>query len=241
MFKVIPSLSVSKGQVVRVKQGDFSKMMKYKWTPIDIAKLFEENGCEVMHFIDLDGALKEEPVNYHVLESIVEYTNLKIDFAGGIRTDGDINKVFEYGATFFTSGTIAVTKPELFQSWLISYGREAISLAADTIDGVVTYKGWSKKTSISILDHIEKFYKAGLKYLELTDVSRDGLLEGPNFELIDEVVKKFPNLDVAAIGGVRSVDDIKKLRDMGVYAVIIGRAIYEDKVKVEDLQQFAQR
>lgn len=238
MFKIIPSISISNGKVVKAKSGNFFNLLEYDYSPIDVARLFEDHGMEVLHFVDIDGAAKESPVNYHVIEAIAGHTSLKIDFSGGIRTDGDINKVFEYGATYFTAASIAVTNQELFTSWLFSYGREKIALSADAINKKIHIKGWQKKTDINLFDHIEYFYNRGLKYLKIIDITRDGLLEGPNFELYEEAVGKFPDACIAAIGGVRSVDDIEKLREIGIYAVIIGRALYEDKIKLKDLEAF---
>jgi phosphoribosylformimino-5-aminoimidazole carboxamide ribotide isomerase len=238
MFKVIPGISISEGNVVKTLQGDFSKLLKFNYSPVDLAKLFEDIGVEVVHLVDVDGAVQGTPVNYHVLEAIAGHTDLKVDFAGGIRTDGDINKVFEYGASYFTAGTVAVNEPKLFSSWIISYGREKIALSADSLDRKIKIKGWMKKTDVDLFEHIEFYYSKGLKYLKLTDIDRDGVLVGPNFDLIREVVEQFPDICVAASGGVRSVEDIRNLRDLGVYAVIVARAIYEDKIRIEELKEF---
>jgi phosphoribosylformimino-5-aminoimidazole carboxamide ribotide isomerase len=236
MFKVVPSLSISEGKIVRLRQGDFSQQLKYNYTPLDVANLLQDNGVEVLHFADLDGMKKETPVNYDILETIVGHTNLKIDFSGGIRTDGDINKVLEYGATYFTASSVAVNNHELFASWIISYGREKLSLLVDSLNKKVVYKAWQKKTDIDLFDHIDYFYVRGLKYLKVIDIARDGLLEGPNFELYQELKDRFPNAYIAAGGGVRSIDDVVQLKDMGLYGVIIGRALYEDKIKLSELR-----
>lgn len=237
MFKIIPSLSISNGKVVKAKSGDLDELLKYKYSPVDIAKLFEDHGLNVLHFADLDGAEKGSPVNYHVLEAIAGHTSLKVDFAGGIRTDGDINKVLEYGATFFTCASAAVEDRELFTSWIFSYGREKIAISADVIDKKILVKGWRKKTDIDLFEHLDYFYARGLKYIKVIDIKRDGLLEGPNFDLYQDVVTKYPNACVAAIGGVRNMNDVKKLKEMGIYAVIIGRAIYEDKISLKELKK----
>jgi len=238
MFKVVPSLSISEGKIVRLKQGDFSRQLKYNYSPLDVANLLQDNGIQVLHFADLDGMKKETPVNYETMETIAGHTNLKIDFTGGIRTDGDINKVLEYGATYFTASSVAVNNHDLFASWIISYGREKLSLMADSLDKKVVYKAWQKKTDIDLFEHIDYFYVRGLKYLKVLDIARDGLLEGPNFDLYQELLTKFPNAYIAAGGGVRSLDDIRRLKEMGLYAVIIGRALYEDKIKLSDLKDF---
>lgn len=239
MFKVIPSLSISQGKIVILKKGDFSNQLTYDVNLVDAAKVLEDNGVEVLHFMDLDGMKKESPVNYQTLETIVRFSNLKVDFMGGIRTDGDINKVLEYGATYFTASSIAVNDHDLFASWIISYGREKLSLMANVADNRLMYKAWQKKADIDLFEHIEYFHMRGLKYIKVTDMNRDGVLEGPNFELYQQLAERFPNARIAASGGVRSVDDIRKLKDMGLYSVIVARALYEGKIKVEDLKEFA--
>ena len=239
MFKVIPSLSISQGKIVLLKKGDFSDQLKYDFNIIDAAKLLEDNGIKVVHFLDLDGVKKETPKNYNTLEVIANHTDLKVDFMGGIRTDGDINKVLEYGATYFTVSSVAVNNNELFASWIMSYGREKLSLMANVSDGKLVYQAFNKKADIDLVDHIEFFHMRGLKYLKVTDMNRDGVLEGPNFDLYKSLKERFPDMYIAASGGVRSIDDIKMLKDMGFYGVIVGRALYEGKIKIEDLRQFA--
>lgn len=239
MFKVIPVLSISEGKVVLLKKGDFSDKLKYDFSLIDAAKLMEDNGIELIHFLDLDGLKKGSPVNYHTLETVVGHTNLKVDFMGGIRTDGDINKVLEYGASYFTASSIAVNNNTLFVAWIMSYGREKVSLMANVMDNKLVYKAALQKAGIDLDEHIEYFHMRGLKYVKVTDLNRDGVLEGPNFDLYQKIQDKFPDMYLAASGGVRSMDDIRKLKDMGLYAVIVGRALYEGKIQIEDLQEFA--
>ena len=239
MFKIIPSISISEGKVVKAQNGNFEKLLKYEQSPLDVAKLFEDHGMKVLHFVDLDGAKKGSPVNYHVIEAIAGHTDLKIDFAGGIRTDGDINKVLEYGATFFTAASISVENPDLFTSWMFSYGREKIALSADAIDKKIHVKGWMKKTEIGLFEHIDYFYNRGLKYLKVMDISREGKLEGPNLELYREVVERYPNASIAAIGGVNSIENVVMLKNLGLYAVIIGRALYEDKISLKEIAKLS--
>ena len=235
MFKIIPSISIADGQVVRAKKGDLSNLLKYNYNAIELAQLYEDHGLNTLHLVDIDGARKDTPVNYHILEAIAGHTSMKVDFSGGIRTDGDVNKVIEYGATYFTVASLTVSKPELVSSWIISYGRETIGMAADCIDHKIHVKGWQKQTDIDLFDHIQKYYESGMKYVKITDITRDGIMEGPNFKLIEEVVNKFPDARISPMGGIRDIDDVKKLKDIGVYAVMIGRALYEDKIKLQDL------
>ncbi len=241
MIQVIPSIAIRNGKVVKMRKGDPSSEKSYNENPLDLAKRFESHGIEVVHLVDLDGAERGSPKNYHVLETISGHTELKIDFTGGICTDGDIGKAYEFGADYITASSIAVTNPELFASWIISYGREKMTLGADVTDIVskkISFRGWQKNSEITLFDHLQYFYDRGLKYVKSTDVSRDGVLEGPAFSFYQEIVDQFKDLKVLASGGVRGVDDIKKLNDMGVFAVIFGKAYYEGILKLKDLEQF---
>ncbi|SKC74767.1 1-(5-phosphoribosyl)-5-[(5-phosphoribosylamino)methylideneamino]imidazole-4-carboxamide isomerase [Ohtaekwangia koreensis] len=241
MIQVIPSIAIRKGKVVKMRKGDPTSEKAYNENPLDLAKRFEDHGIEVVHLVDLDGAEKGAPVNWAVLETISGYTDLKIDFTGGISTDGDISKAYEFGADYITAASIAVTNPELFASWIISYGREKITLGADVVDRTtkeLLFRGWQRKTQTKLFEQLEYFYSRGLKYVKSTDVSRDGVLEGPAFDYYEEIIKTFPEICVLASGGVRGVDDIKRLNDMGVFAVIFGKAYYEGILNLKDLEQF---
>ncbi|GIL21962.1 MAG: 1-(5-phosphoribosyl)-5-[(5-phosphoribosylamino) methylideneamino] imidazole-4-carboxamide isomerase [Bacteroidota bacterium] len=224
-----------------MRKGDPASEKAYDENPLDLAKRFEDHGIEVIHLVDLDGAEKGSPKNYHVLEAVAGHTDLKVDFTGGICTDGDIGKAFEYGADYITASSIAVTNPQLFASWIISYGREKMTLGADVTDiesKKIAFRGWQKKADITLFDQLQFFYDRGLKYVKSTDISRDGVLEGPAFSFYQEIVKQFPDLKVLASGGIRGVDDIKRLNDIGVFAVIFGKAYYEGVLNLKDLEQF---
>lgn len=239
MFEIVPSIWIIKGKVIRLVKGDFTTEEVITHNPLEIAQQFEDHGIKRLHLVDLDGARKGSPVNYHVLETIAGYTNLKIDFTGGLSTDGDINKAFEYGAKSITVASQAAKNPDLFVSWIMSYGREKINLGADTNskDYKIKIRGWEKATNLDIFDHIGYFYERGLKYVKSSDISRDGVMEGPNFEMYDAILKKFPDIKLVASGGVRNVDDMKRLYDMGLHGVIFGRAFYEGKISLKDLDQ----
>lgn len=236
MIQIIPSISIIDGKLTRLKQGDYTKETIYKDSPVDIAKQFEDYGIRKIHVLDLDGARKGTPVNYHILEAIAGYTKLKIDYSGGIRTDGDINKAYEHGATSVTASSVAINKKELFSSWMMSYGREKITLGADTNDGKITIRGWQYVSDTDLYDHIEYFHMRGIKYVKCSDVTKDGILEGPNFDLYKDLVAKFPNIHFLASGGVRSVEDIKRLEDIGLRGVIFGRAYYEGNLTLKDIE-----
>jgi phosphoribosylformimino-5-aminoimidazole carboxamide ribotide isomerase len=241
MIQVIPSIAIRKGNVVKMRKGDPTSEKAYDENPLDLAKRFEDHGIEVVHLVDLDGAEKGSPVNWHVLEAIAGHTDLKVDFTGGISTDGDISKAYEYGADYITAASIAVTDPELFASWIISYGREKMTLGADVINmntKELLFRGWQSRSQLTLFEHLDYFYSRGLKYVKSTDVSRDGVLEGPAFDFYKEIINTFPEICVLASGGVRGMDDIKRLNDMGVFAVIFGKAYYEGVLKLTDLEQF---
>lgn len=235
---LIPSISVIKNRMVRLVQGDFDNEKAYEKSPVDFAQEFEAVGIKRIHFVDLEGAKKGSPVNYHVAETIANYTNLKINYSGGIHNDGDVSKVFESGAESITSATIAVYDQEMFYSWLMSYGREKITLGADVLGDYLRVGGWQKDTKIKLVDHVGYFYDRGLKYLKTTDIARDGGLEGPAFDLYKTILREFPSIQLYASGGIRSMDDVKNLADIGVHGAIFGKAFYENKITLKDLEAF---
>jgi phosphoribosylformimino-5-aminoimidazole carboxamide ribotide isomerase len=238
MIQIIPSIAIRDGKIIRVEGAHIEGAKVYDDSPIDVARKLEDNGIKVVHLVDLDGAHRGSPVNYHILEAIHGYTDLELDFTGGINTDGDISKAYEYGADYITAASIAVERKELFASWIVSYGREKITLGADALNGKIAYKGWMQNTDIDILEHIRYFYDRGLKYVKTTDISKEGSLAGPAFDLYQSILDEFPDICVLASGGVRNIDDIRKLNEMGVFAVIFGKAYYEGNIKLADLKEF---
>jgi len=226
------------GRTTRLTQGDYTNEKVYDIGPLDVAQRFADHGITRIHLIDLEGAKKGRIVNYPTLEMITGHTGLKVNFAGGIHTDGDIHKAFEFNAESITAATIAVYNKELFANWIMSYGREKIALGADMLDGMIRVGGWQKETKIPLEEHIEYFYDRGLKYIKTTDISRDGVLEGPSFDLYKSLKKKFPELSIFASGGVRNMDDIKQLEDIGVYGVIFGRAYYDGNISLHEMETY---
>jgi phosphoribosylformimino-5-aminoimidazole carboxamide ribotide isomerase len=201
MIQVIPSIAIRKGKVVKMRKGDPASEKAYDENPLDLAKRFQDNGIEVIHLVDLDGADRGRPVNWHTLEALTGYTDLKIDFTVCISTDGDISKAYEFGADYITAASIAVTDPELFASWIVSYGREKMTLGADVVDRgtkELLYRGWRTKSKLTLFEHLEYFYSRGLKYVKSTDVSRDGVMEGPAFDYYQEIIAAFPEICVLA-------------------------------------------
>jgi phosphoribosylformimino-5-aminoimidazole carboxamide ribotide isomerase len=237
-MELVPSLSILNGRCARLKQGDFESEKVYDVSPLDVAKQFEDHGVSKIHIVDLDGAKKGAIENSSTLELIAGYTDLNINFAGGLHTDGDITKAFEYGAASITAATISVYNQELFANWIMSYGREKIALGADSFHGKIKVGGWQKETQIDLFEHIGYYYERGLKYVKTTDISKDGVLEGPSFDLYKKLLDAFPELCIFASGGVRNMEDIYRLQDDGIYGVIFGRAFYEGKIKLKEIDEF---
>lgn len=237
-MQLVPSITVINGRTARLKQGDYEQEKVYDISPLDVAKKFEDHGVENIHLVDLDGAKKGSIVNNATLELITGYTELKVNYSGGLHTDGDILKAFESGADSITAATISVYNQDLFASWIMSYGREKITLGADALDGYIRVGGWQKETKIKLFDHIAFFHERGLKYLKTTEISKDGIMEGPAFDLYKEITNEFPDLMVFASGGVRGIDDINRLVDAGVFGVIFGRAFYEGKITIQEIEKF---
>jgi len=235
---LVPSISVIDGKTTRLTQGDYTKEKIYDDSPIDVARQFEDHGISRIHLIDLDGARRGRTVNYDILHVISAYTGLTINFTGGMHTDGDVLKAFEYGAESITAASVAISNKQLFSNWLMSYGREKIALAADSLDGIIKIKGWQKRTTTDLFQHIAYFYERGLKYLKTTDISKDGAMGGPSFDLYKRLLKEFPHLSIFASGGVRNMDDVKQLQELGLYGVIFGKAFYEGKITLKDIDRF---
>lgn len=241
MIQIIPSIAIRKGRVVKMRKGDPTSEKAYDENPLDLSKRFEDHGIEVIHLVDLDGAEAGTPKNFHVLEAISSHTDLKIDFTGGISSNGDIASAYQNGADYITASSIAITNPELFASWIVSFGREKITLSADVTDvktKQVAFRGWLKKADLNLFDHLQFFYDRGLKYAKCTDISRDGTMEGPDFGFYKEILAAFPDLKVLASGGVRNAADIQQLHEMGVFAVIFGKSFYEGRMNLKELEQF---
>ncbi len=235
---LVPSIAIIKGRTTRLTQGDYASEKIYDVSPLDVAKSFEDHGIKRIHLVDLEGAKTGHAVNQDTMQLISGYTDLKINFAGGVHTDGDVTKAFESGAESVTSATMSVYNRDLFVQWLMSYGREKIALGADSLNGLIRVGGWQKDTKIDLFEHIEYFHERGLKYAKTTDISRDGTLEGPALDLYTNVVKRFPDLCLFASGGIRNIDDFYRLADTGVYGVIFGKAFYEGRIKIEEIEEF---
>jgi phosphoribosylformimino-5-aminoimidazole carboxamide ribotide isomerase len=239
MIELIPSMSVLGGKCVRLKQGKYDDYTTYDVSPLELAQQFEEHGIRRLHLIDLDGARTGQVSNYEVLEMIARHTSIEVDFGGGISNDGEAAKVFEYGAKMITVGSEATRSPNLFTDWLVTYGRNKVILSADVIAGnKIAVEGRQKGTDIDLFDFVEQFYNQSLLYLKCASNEKDGTMSGPDFALYAELQRRFPDLRIMASGGICSIDDVRKLEDMGIYAAIIGKAFYEDKITLKDFETF---
>lgn len=237
-FQIIPAIDLMDGKCVRLTQGDFERKSVYSCDPLETAKLFESIGIKRLHLVDLDGARARRVVNHKVLEEIATKTSLCVDFSGGISTDRDIKKAFNSGAQLLCIGSIAYRDEPLFTEWLETFGPSKIILAADVKNKRVVISGWAENTSLQINEHVARYVPKGLKCCMTTDITKDGLLAGPSFSLYQEMIESFPTVSWIASGGVSSIDDIEGLRKIGVTGVIIGKAIYERRILLEDLQPF---
>ncbi|MBX9853080.1 MAG: 1-(5-phosphoribosyl)-5-[(5-phosphoribosylamino)methylideneamino]imidazole-4-carboxamide isomerase [Cytophagaceae bacterium] len=238
MIEIIPAIDLIDGKCVRLVQGDFSQKTHYSDNPLNVAKEFEAAGIKRLHVVDLDGARQKKIVNHKVLELIASNTKLHIDFGGGLQSDKDVEIAFNSGARQITGGSIAIKNPDLFESWIKKFGPEKIILGADTKNAMIAVSGWQEVTEVPVHDFVEGYKRKGIKYVFSTDISKDGLLQGPSFELYDGLKTRFPDLKIIASGGISSVAEIDKLNEMGIYAVIVGKAYYEGRIKLSELKEF---
>lgn len=238
MIEIIPAIDMIEGKCVRLTQGDYGKKTIYNENPLEVALEFEDAGLKRLHLVDLDGAKAKKVINWKVLEKIASKTSLHIDFGGGVQSEEDIRIVFENGAKQVTGGSIAVKQPDLFKDWLSRYGGEKIILGADAKNEKVAVSGWEEGTELWVYDFVEKYVELGVKYAISTDVAKDGLLQGPSFDLYKNLQDKCPDLKIIASGGVSEMKDVEKLAEMNIYGVIIGKAIYENRISLADLRKF---
>lgn len=230
MIELIPAIDLIDGKCVRLKKGDYAQKTVYNEDPVAQAKEFEKLGYRRLHIVDLDGAKSHHIVNEDVLKAITQATSLTVDFGGGIKTSRDIDAAFKAGAAMVTVGSIAVTDPNLFISWLNQYGAEHIILGADVRDGKISINGWKEDSTQDLLPFLKCYTDAGVRNVLCTEISRDGMLSGPAFELYREIMADFPDLHLIASGGVSSDEDILKLEADGVPAVVFGKAFYEGHI-----------
>lgn len=236
MIEVIPAIDLIDGQCVRLSQGDYNRKKVYNEDPLEVAKSFESAGIRRLHLVDLDGAKARHIVNYKVLNRIAANTSLTIDFGGGLKTGNDLRIAFENGASMVTGGSIAVKNPEIFAGWIKDYGPEKIILGADVKNGMIAVDGWTETSSLELFPFIAGYIEKGISQVICTDISKDGMMQGPAITLYEALLKQFPGLFLVASGGVSSFQDILDLQSAGIPAVITGKAIYEGKITLEEIK-----
>ena len=243
-MRIIPAIDIIDGKCVRLSKGDYDTKKIYNENPLEVAKSFEAHGIQYLHLVDLDGAKSSQIVNYKVLEQIASKTNLKIDFGGGLKSDSDLKIAFESGANQITGGSIAIKQPEVFKSWIQQYGADKIILGADAMNEKVAISGWLEESKEEVIPFIQGYQKEGIQYVICTDISKDGMLEGPSFELYQRILdsdlsnRAESRLKLIASGGISTFDELPKLAELGCEGTIIGKAIYEGRISLKQLEDY---
>lgn len=235
MIEIIPAIDLIDGKCVRLTKGDYGQKTVYSDSPLQMAQLFEEKGIKRLHLVDLDGAKSKHVVNDKVLRDICRHTCLTVDFGGGIKSDEDIQKAFDAGAAMVTAGSIAVKSPSTVAGWIERYGSEKIVLGADVLDGKVRINGWKDNGGTDLMTLLTDYTHQGIRNVLCTDISKDGMLQGPNTPLYRQIMDTFPDCHLIASGGVSSINDIVELEEAGIPAVVFGKAIYEGRIDLDKL------
>ena len=238
MIEIIPAIDLIDGKCVRLSQGDYAQKTIYNENPLEVAKMFADAGIRRLHLVDLDGAKAQHIVNHKVLETITSGTDLIVDFGGGLKTDDDLRIAFECGANMITGGSIAVKNSDVFSSWISRFGGEKIILGADVKNEKIAVGGWLETTELDLMPFIQKFMSQGVSKVICTDISKDGMLQGPAIELYKKMLVEKPDMYLIASGGVSSIRDIELLMEANIPAVITGKAIYEGRIKLNELSRF---
>lgn len=241
-MRIIPAIDIIDGKCVRLTKGDYSTKKIYNENPLEVAKEFEASGIEFLHVVDLDGAKASQIMNYKVLEQIASKTNLKIDFGGGLKSNKDLEIAFNSGANQITGGSIAVKNSDIFESWIERYGAQKIILGADfypdNVGGKIAINGWQEESTLELIPFIKGYQEKGIQYVICTDISKDGMLQGPSFDVYKEILTEVKNVKLIASGGISTFDELPRLAENGCEGVIIGKAIYENKISLKQLEQY---
>jgi len=237
-MRLIPAIDLIDGQCVRLSKGDYDTKKVYNEDPLEVARAFEGSGIEYLHLVDLDGAKSKHIVNHKILESIATKTDLKIDFGGGLKSDKDLKIAFECGAHQITGGSVAVNNKSLFLNWLSEYGSDKIILGADAKDGKIATGGWKESSDLEIEPFIKGFLEDGIDYVISTDISKDGMLKGPSVDLYRSILDNNPDIKLIASGGISNLQDLNDVYEIGCEGVIIGKAIYENRISLKELEHF---
>jgi phosphoribosylformimino-5-aminoimidazole carboxamide ribotide isomerase len=235
-MRIIPAIDIINGKCVRLTQGDYGKVKVYREDPVDVALEFQNADLEYLHLVDLDGAKKGKVINWDVVEEIQGKTALMVDFGGGVKMEEDVQRLLDLGVNQINIGSLAIKEPKKFSSWMEKYGAENFILSADVRNENVMINGWLESANFRLFDLVEQFIADGLQYLTCTDIGLDGMLKGPNIALYKKLKNKFPNLKIIASGGISSLEDLKELNYIQMHGAIIGKAIYEGKLKLEELK-----
>ncbi|MBO4916475.1 MAG: 1-(5-phosphoribosyl)-5-[(5-phosphoribosylamino)methylideneamino]imidazole-4-carboxamide isomerase [Bacteroidales bacterium] len=239
MIEIIPAIDIIDGRCVRLTKGDFADKKVYDASPLEMAMQYADCGVRRIHMVDLDGARRSKPMNMKTLEEVASKSGVEIEWGGGIADDSALASVFNAGATQAIVGSVAALRPAEFSRWLKIFGPDRILLGADVRDGVVAVKGWVQQTGLTLYEQISWFLEDGLKFVVCTDISRDGLLKGPSFDLYAELMEEFQSVIFTASGGISGMDDIKELDRIGVPKVVVGKAIYEKRIKLDDIRAWS--
>ncbi|HKL35187.1 MAG TPA: 1-(5-phosphoribosyl)-5-[(5-phosphoribosylamino)methylideneamino]imidazole-4-carboxamide isomerase [Salegentibacter sp.] len=241
-MRIIPAIDIIEGKCVRLSKGDYNTKKIYNKNPLEVAKNFEAHGIQYLHLVDLDGAKSKNIVNHKILEEIASKTSLKVDFGGGLKTDKDLQIAFECGAHQITGGSIAVKDPDTFKSWIQKFGSEKIILGADANNEKIAVSGWQEESNKELIPFIQEYQEEGISYVICTDISKDGMLEGPSFELyrriLEETSSEDKKLKLIASGGISTFNELPKLAELGCEGTIIGKAIYEGRIQMKELERF---
>jgi phosphoribosylformimino-5-aminoimidazole carboxamide ribotide isomerase len=234
-MRIIPAIDIIDGKCVRLKQGDYAQKTVYNENPLDVARSFEDAGLTHLHLVDLDGAKAGKVVSWNVVQSITSKTSLHVDFGGGIKTYEEIMRLLDLGVHQVNLGSISVKQPSKITEWLKQFGAEKIILSADVKEEMISISGWQESAAINIMTFLKDYIQKGVSHVTCTDIRTDGMLTGPNIELYEKILLSFPQLNLIASGGVGCIDDLHELKRIGVDGVIVGKAIYEGKISLEEL------
>lgn len=237
-MRIIPAIDIIEGKCVRLSKGDYDTKIIYNENPLEVAKSFEAHGIEYLHLVDLDGAKSSKIVNYKILEQIATQTSLKIDFGGGLKSDDDLRIAFESGANQITGGSIAVKNRAIFEKWISEYGSEKIILGADAKDEKIAVSGWLEESNEDLVPFIQDYQNKGIQYVICTDIAKDGMLQGPSFDLYSKILAEAKGIKLIASGGISTFDELPKLAELGCEGTIIGKAIYEGRISLKQLEDF---
>ncbi len=240
MINIIPAIDLIDGKCVRLTKGDYNQKKQYDASPLDMAMHYEDIGIRRLHVVDLDGAKSSSPKNLHVLEEIATRTSLEIEWGGGIKSDEALRDAFNAGAHHLIIGSVAVSQPELFARWLGEHGGDRLILGADVNNGRVAINGWLEESEQTIESLIDRFIPQGLREVICTDIAKDGMLQGPTFDLYARLQAAYPEQDIIVSGGISKMDDICRLDEMGLRHVIVGKAIYEGRITLNELKEWLQ-